>query len=811
MNVDKELKELKEEPTPIEPEQVETVELELKEDVFKCSDVTVRKDMTLSSDLETYGDVYIKDGTLDLNGHTLKINGNLYEYSGWVKVNKGRLEVSGDYRLQDYVQDEETEEWSYQFSQSYLLMENVNDYVKVDGNFYVQSCTSPYYNRNCFLAGILELGGDFYQINGHGDDDNFQSGENHKVIFSGKEKQIVKFESTESYFNDVEFQNEDVEMASRIEGWTLQRDTMFKNGLPKGIDGTFDLNGHTMKVDGDFVQGSGAVKVNKGRLEVSGDYRLQDYVQDAATEEWSYQSSDSYLQMENAKDYVKVNGDFYVQSQSYNVFTAGTIELGGDFYQINGYGGNFSASETHKVILNGNKKQTINFESTSSYFNHLILTKDKETGYSFTPDNCWKTLQLASEITPHEHTEIIDKAVAATCTETGLTEGKHCPECNEILEKQEVVPELGHDYIDGICLRCGIQNNSTITKIVVSPDNITVKQGDTQKFKVIVQGNDNPSQEVTWKLIGNLSENTKISNQGLLCIGEDETAEELIVTAESKQDDTKTAQAKIKVLPKNSEIHKHIEVVDKAVAPTCIKTGLTEGKHCSECNEVLAKQKVLKALGHSYVKGVCSRCGALNTKVPIKGQKLTDQKSGAVYKVVSTELQSRTVEYTRPLSNKDVNISIPSTVKIDGISYKVTSIAANAFRNNKKITKVKIGSNITSIGKNSFSGCSKLKSLMIGNNVTSIGDSAFHNCTSIKKVTIPAKVKKIGKQAFCGCKRLKTIKINTKKLAGKFVGSKVFAKIDRKAAVKVPVSCLKSYKKLLQKKGLNGKKQKIKK
>lgn len=199
------------------------------------------------------------------------------------------------------------------------------------------------------------------------------------------------------------------------------------------------------------------------------------------------------------------------------------------------------------------------------------------------------------------------------------------------------------------------------------------------------------------------------------------------------------------------------------------------------------------------------------SNIPIKGQRLTDNKSGAVYKVVSTESQSRTVEYTRPLSNKAVNISIPSIVKIDGISYRVTSIAANAFRNNKKITKVKIGSNITSIGKNSFSGCSKLKSLTIGNNVTSIGDSAFHNCTSIKKVTIPAKVKKIGKQAFCGCKRLKTIKINTKKLAGKFVGSKAFAKLDPKAAVKVPVSCLKSYKKLLQKKGLNGKKQKIKK
>lgn len=143
---------------------------------------------------------------------------------------------------------------------------------------------------------------------------------------------------------------------------------------------------------------------------------------------------------------------------------------------------------------------------------------------------------------------------------------------------------------------------------------------------------------------------------------------------------------------------------------------------------------------------------------PAKGDVVKDK--NASYTV--SNVKNKTVEYKAPASKKKTSAVIPATVKVKGVSYKVTSIAKNAFKNNKKLKKVTIGANITSIGANAFSGCKVLKNVVVkSTKLKTIGKNAFKGIQKKAVIKVPAKKLKAYKKLFgskAGIKKTMKIK-----------------------------------------------------
>lgn len=144
-----------------------------------------------------------------------------------------------------------------------------------------------------------------------------------------------------------------------------------------------------------------------------------------------------------------------------------------------------------------------------------------------------------------------------------------------------------------------------------------------------------------------------------------------------------------------------------------------------------------------------------------KGTKFTGPDKNQ-YKVTCADGKTFTVAFLKPKKGTKGTVKIPGSVTVNQVTYKVTAIAANAFKNQKKI----------------------------------------------KKVVIPSSVNRIGKKAFYGCKNLKNITIKTIKLTKKKVGSKAFSGIHAKAVIKVPKKKQSAYKKILKARGVT-KKEKV--
>ena len=227
------------------------------------------------------------------------------------------------------------------------------------------------------------------------------------------------------------------------------------------------------------------------------------------------------------------------------------------------------------------------------------LAHDWAAATCTTPKTCQRADCGETEGDALGHNMITDAAVAATCTEPGLTEGSHCSRCDGATTAQEPVDALGHNMVTdaavaATCTEPGLTEGSHCTRC----DGAT-----TAQEPVDALGHD-------WDVADCTSAKT--------CQRENCGATDGAALG-------------------------HDMVTDAAVAATCTEPGLTEGSHCSRCDGATTAQEPVEALGHSWgeaVDGVktCTRgnCGAKECNPDAHVIAETTSQNGTTMTVVGT-------------------------------------------------------------------------------------------------------------------------------------------------------------------------------
>ena len=214
--------------------------------------------------------------------------------------------------------------------------------------------------------------------------------------------------------------------------------------------------------------------------------------------------------------------------------------------------------------------------------------------------------------------------------------------------------------------------------------------------------------------------------------------------------------------------------IRNAKEATCAEIGYTGETYCTDCNIRIAVGRAIpRTKQHSWNSGVvikeataieegiktyqCTVCGREKTEtIAVTGTHengeifCVDQFTFKVMQKADKNGKNGKVELSKCKSNASV-ITVPATIKVDGITYEVAAISKKAFQGNKKMKKVVIGKNVTSIGKEAFKGCSKLENVIIkSTKLETIEKDALKGVKSKIKIKVPAKKIKVYKKLLKG-------------------------------------------------------------
>ncbi len=212
---------------------------------------------------------------------------------------------------------------------------------------------------------------------------------------------------------------------------------------------------------------------------------------------------------------------------------------------------------------------------------------------------------LAQEVIPAKgHTEVVSPAVPATCLEAGSTEGRVCSACGEVIALQTEIPALGHKeqthhtdatcsqvgYDITFCARCGETLNQTITP----PTNHRWNAGEVTKDATCPE---NGMVTYTCTVCGA----TKTEPTDMLAHNwnDGEVTKEPSCTEAGEKTYTCLVGGETRTEPVDKLDHNLVLV--PGTPATCTEAGLSDGWQCETCGKWILPQQTIDATGHNPV------------------------------------------------------------------------------------------------------------------------------------------------------------------------------------------------------------------
>ena len=336
-------------------------------------------------------------------------------------------------------------------------------------------------------------------------------------------------------------------------------------------------------------------------------------------------------------------------------------------------------------------KNTDNSEHIHSFSEWRTMNEPTCTEDGLEEQECACGEKSSRPIPAKGHTEVVDAAKAPTCTETGLTEGKHCSACNTVFVKQEVIPATGHNFVNEICDKCGAPKPSEGLKYTLSDDgqSYRVEIGSCNHNNIVIPSTYNG------KPVTSISDYAFSSSASLTSI---------------------TIPNSVK------SIGDHAFEGCKGLTSITVPDSVTSVGYNAFYNTAYYNNESnwvdsILYIGNYLISAKVTVYGSYTIR---PGTKCIA--GNAFYNC--TGLKS---------------ITIPDSVK---------SIGNYAFYECTGLTSIIIPNSVTSIGNWAFYECANLTSITIPGSVTGIGDGAFSDCTSLTSITIPDSVTNIGYDVF---------------------------------------------------------------